>query len=651
MKIAVDASRATRAVRTGTETYARHVIERLVTLEQARGVCWTRFFQEEPGDWLAGLPAVSRRVLPRPRMWTYSALAPTLLRQGFDAIWVPSHVLPPTAPLRRIPSLVTVHDLGYEHFPAAHTLVQRAYLRLTTRYHARAATRITADSYATRRDLIQMYGADPEKISVVHLGVDHDRFRPVADPLALETVRARYHTGKRFILHVGTLQPRKNLNRLLRAFATVARELPDVTLVLAGAQGWLAGDLEESIRHLGIDERVVLPGYVAGEDLPALLSAAELFVLPSLFEGFGLPVLEAMACGTPVFTSNTSSLPEVAGDAALLVDPLDKTGIARGIHLLLTQTALRAALRERGLAQAQAFTWDRTAGQILDLLLDIAHARAPVTRQAPPVLTARSEFPSPSCPRAPASATSHARISLLGVTIHNLSWQQTLESIQEMIQRARPHQLVTVNPEFLMRARREPDFLDVLRRADLVLPDGVGLLLAARWKGQRFQTRVTGSDLVPVVAREAARQGWRLYLLGAAPGVAEAAARRLRETHPELDVIADGSDPAPDGPPDLLERIRAASPDILLVAYGAPKQDLWIDRFGKQAGVPVQIGIGGSLDFVAGVVPRAPEQWQRLGVEWLWRLKEEPWRWRRMLALPRFALLAALEAMRERLSL
>ena len=148
-------------------------------------------------------------------------------------------------------------------------------------------------------------------------------------------------------------------------------------------------------------------------------------------------------------------------------------------------------------------------------------------------------------------------------------------------------------------------------------------------------------------AVEAARRGWRLYLLGAAPGVAEEAARFMRLASPTLDVIADGSDPAPNGPPELLAHIRQAAPDILLVAYGAPKQDYWIDRFGKTTGVPVQIGIGGALDFIAGVVPRAPKPWQQLNLEWLWRLKEEPWRWRRMLALPQFALLAAWEGLSE----
>ncbi|HEX8682152.1 MAG TPA: WecB/TagA/CpsF family glycosyltransferase [Ardenticatenaceae bacterium] len=638
MNIAIDASRATRARRTGTENYARQTIERLVVAERGLGVRWTLFFQDDPGEWLADLPHVERVVLPAPRLWTYTALAPALLRLRPDAFWEPAHVLPPTVPLAGIPSLVTVHDLGYEHFPEAHTAAQRRYLQLSTRYHARAATRIAADSAATRRDLVNLYGANPAKIEVVPLGVDHTTFRPVTDPNRLAAVRQRYGTGERFLLYVGTLQPRKNLPRLVRAFASIARDFPDVTLVLAGGQGWLNDDLQREIETLGLSGRVRRPGYVEEADLPALVSAADALVFPSLFEGFGLPVLEAMACGTPVLTSNTSSLPEVAGEAAILVDPTSEHQVADGMRLLLTQPTLRAALHERGLAQAQHFTWERTADHIWNLLQVLAHPtpHTPSTAHRPPSIP-HSAFRIP-----------HSTIPLLGLPIHNLTWEATLERITEMVESGQPHQLVTVNPEFLMRAQQYAEFMEVLRRADLVLPDGVGLLLAARLRGERFQARITGSDLTPMLAAEAARRGWRLYLLGAGAGVAEEAARRLRAEHPTLNVIADGSDPAPDGPPELLVRVREAAPDILLVAYGAPKQDLWIDRFGRQMGVPVQVGIGGALDFIAGVVPRAPQGWQRLGLEWLWRLKQEPWRWQRMLALPRFLCAATVEGLKGR---
>jgi exopolysaccharide biosynthesis WecB/TagA/CpsF family protein len=619
MHIAIDASRATRAHRTGTENYARQLIERLVRAHL--DVRWTLFFRDDPQDWLADLASVERVVLPAARMWTYTALAPALARLHPDLFWEPAHVLPPTASLLGIPSLVTVHDLGYEHFPAAHTLTQRLYLQLTTRYHALAATRIIADSEATRTDLIRLYGTPPAKIKVVPLGVDHQHFQPVTDKSTLARVRQRYKTGERFILYVGTLQPRKNLERLIRAFAEIAPRFPDVNLVLAGGKGWLSDELQAVVEQSGVVPRVIKTGYVEDGDLPALLSAAELFAFPSLFEGFGLPILEAMACGTPVVTSNTSSLPEVAGNAALQVDPTNTRHIADTLDLVLRQPALRAELRRRGVAHAARFTWEQSAELIWAEMNTLV-----------------SPIPPPT------------KIPILDLPVDNLTWDDTISRIESMVEAGGVHQVTTANPEFLMRARQEPAFMDVLRRADLVLADGIGFLLAARWKRTPFHAQITGSDLTPRLACLAAEKGWHLYLLGAAPGVAELAAARLREIYPTLYVTADGSDPAPDGPPDLLARIRMARPHLLLVAYGAPKQDYWIDRFGRTTGVPVQIGIGGSLDFIAGVLPRAPEAWRRMGVEWLWRLKQEPWRWRRMLALPRFALLAAIDAMNDLIS-
>jgi N-acetylglucosaminyldiphosphoundecaprenol N-acetyl-beta-D-mannosaminyltransferase len=293
--------------------------------------------------------------------------------------------------------------------------------------------------------------------------------------------------------------------------------------------------------------------------------------------------------------------------------------------------------------RAAQFTWDRSAGDLWAQIQGVA-STAPASSEN---LQAHRGTESGQGVRGSAVSP---RIPILGLPVDNLSWEQTLARIETMVDSGSAHQIATANPEFLMRARREPDFMDVLLRADLVLPDGVGFMLASRWQGRRFEDQITGSDLTPRLAALAAAKDWHLYLLGAAPGVAALAAERLRERYPALNVTADGSDPAPDGPPALLARIRTARPDILLVAYGAPKQDYWIDRFGRTTGVPVQLGIGGSLDFVAGIVPRAPESWRKWGLEWLWRLKEEPWRWRRMLALPHFAVLAAVEAVRIRLS-
>lgn len=228
-------------------------------------------------------------------------------------------------------------------------------------------------------------------------------------------------------------------------------------------------------------------------------------------------------------------------------------------------------------------------------------------------------------------------VEILGVRVHAVTYAQTLDLMARWIAQGGPHQIATVNPEFVMAAQRDARFRSVLNAADLCVPDGVGLLWAARRLGYRLPERVTGSDLVPLTAARAAREGWRLFLLGAGPGVARRTADLLAQRNPGLAVVgvAEGS-PAEAEAEGLIEIIRSAAPDVLFVAYGAPAQDLWIARYGPRLGVPVMMGVGGAFDHIAGVRRRAPQWVQRIGLEWLFRLITQPWRWRRQLALPRF---------------
>jgi len=305
--------------------------------------------------------------MPFPRLWTHLRLSWEMARHPPDLLFVPAHVLPIVHPRR---SVVTVHDLGYLYYPEAHRLLDRLYLDLSTRYNARAATHLIADSSATKRDLSERYGVEPAKITVVYPGYDVTVFQPVRNEKAIEVVKAQYGIAGDYILFVGTLQPRKNLTRLVKTFSLSNIQYPisNIQLVIAGKKGWLYEEIFQQVEKLGLEGRVVFTGYVPEGDLPALLSGARLFVFPSLYEGFGLPVLEAMACGTPVVCSNTSSLPEVAEDAAVLVDPLDVEGLAAAIGRVLGDEELRAKLIERGFEQAREFSWDRCARETLDVL-------------------------------------------------------------------------------------------------------------------------------------------------------------------------------------------------------------------------------------------------------------------------------------------
>jgi N-acetylglucosaminyldiphosphoundecaprenol N-acetyl-beta-D-mannosaminyltransferase len=234
--------------------------------------------------------------------------------------------------------------------------------------------------------------------------------------------------------------------------------------------------------------------------------------------------------------------------------------------------------------------------------------------------------------------TPHSSLYVLGVRVDDMTTDEMLTLVEQFIAERAPHQLCTVNPEFIMAAQQDETFRQVINHAAVCLPDGIGVLWAARRLEHPLRERVAGSDMVEQIAARAARAGWRIYFLGAAPGVADKAAAILQSRYPGLVVAGTfAGSPALDEQDALVERIRSTQPDVLFVAFGAPAQDVWIARNQPRLQAPIAVGVGGAFDFIAGVSRRAPMWVQRLGLEWLHRLYCEPWRWRRQLALPRFA--------------
>jgi N-acetylglucosaminyldiphosphoundecaprenol N-acetyl-beta-D-mannosaminyltransferase len=234
--------------------------------------------------------------------------------------------------------------------------------------------------------------------------------------------------------------------------------------------------------------------------------------------------------------------------------------------------------------------------------------------------------------------------NVLGVRVDALSMDQVVSSITSMVHSGKSHQVVTVNPEFIMLAQKNLEFRTAINNASLVVPDGIGIIYASRYLGKSIPDRVTGIDLTRRIAAVAAHRGLRLFLLGAAPGVADRAAAQLRKEYPSITIAGTyAGSPRVEEEEEICSRIGEAKPHILLVAYGAPNQELWICRNKEKLRVPVAIGVGGALDFLSGVVRRAPDAIQRAGFEWLFRLFQQPWRWRRMMALPVFAVLVLLK--------
>jgi len=258
------------------------------------------------------------------------------------------------------PTVVTVHDLSFLRYPDAFRPFNRLYLSLATKLSTRRAARVIAVSESTRQDVIRLCGVLPERVVVVPNGVTAD-FQP-ADPADVAAFRHRQGLPPRFILFLGTLEPRKNLVRLIDAYAQWRRTSDGaVKLLIAGGKGWFYERIFQRVTELGLTDDVIFPGFVPGEELPWFYRAAELFVYPSWFEGFGLPVLEAMACGTPTITSTALALREVAGDAALLVDPEDTAAWTEAIGRVLGDPILATQLRAAGPARAADFSWPRTA--------------------------------------------------------------------------------------------------------------------------------------------------------------------------------------------------------------------------------------------------------------------------------------------------
>lgn len=373
MLIGIDYTSAARQ-RAGIGRYTRGLVTALLGLDH--GHQYSVFAATgglEANDWRSPIERENVRIRSLPlsddwlaRIWHRLRLPiPVEILTGpVDVFYSPDFALPPTR--RGTRTLLTVHDLSFVHHPDAFVPALRRYLERVVPRSLGRADLVLADSRHTRSDLIKLFGVRSDQVKVIYPGAD-SRFHPHVEPSEQDRLRERYDIGDTpYVLSVGTLQPRKNLARLIQAFArSQGRRHTNAKLLIAGGRGWLYDDI---LVAANAHDNVRLLGFVEEQNLPTLYRGAALFAFPSLYEGFGLPVLEAMACGVPVICSNRSSLPEVAGEAALLTNPLDVDAMSNAITRALEDSVLRAQMVDRGLAQAANFSWQQSAHQLLSAI-------------------------------------------------------------------------------------------------------------------------------------------------------------------------------------------------------------------------------------------------------------------------------------------
>lgn len=366
MRIAIDAH-SVGASLGGNETYATNLIEALAEIDQANHYTLYVTKQSALDRFINRWPNFSVKLtLPHtPVVRIPLTLSRELRRHPVDLL----HVQYTAPPFPRCPVVTTIHDLAFEHLPETFNRRSWMQLRITVRRTARTAAHVITLSEFSRQDISQTYGISPERITVTPVAAAA-RFGPVTNGAALETVRRQFGIERSYILSLGSIQPRKNLVRLIRAYGSLRQSHAEAALpqlVIAGKRGWLEAETVRAAQTSPWSRDILFTGYVPDEELPALYSGALCFVYPSYFEGFGLPVLEAMQCGVPVIAGNLTSLPEVVQDAGVLVDPFDEQAFTTAMARMIEDSSHRSRLSAGGLERAKVFKWNQTARLTLEV--------------------------------------------------------------------------------------------------------------------------------------------------------------------------------------------------------------------------------------------------------------------------------------------
>ncbi len=508
-----------------------------------------------------------------------------------------------------IETTATVHDLANFHIPGKYSRLRMFYLAHVLPFFAKRAQHLVAVSEATKTDMVKFWHCREEDVTVLYNGLVVNQLGGLVVkemPFNHPTIQPPSHQT---ILYISRIEhPGKNHVRLIEAYGKLPREIAEAhPLVIAGADWKDAEVVHEAAKKSAHADLIRFTGFVDAADMPRLWAEAGFYVFPSLFEGFGLSLIEAMDRGIPCACSNNGSLGEIAGDVAITFDPYDVDSIAEALRGLLSETReAREARVARGREWIKRYSWEDHAKGIARLLGQIRVAR------------------------------------LFGIPVARVSETEAVERVVAMAKGRgsgrRAAFVATLNVDFVANAVSgwpfggNDELWGYLRKADFVTADGMPIVLLSKLLRRPIPERVTGADMVPRICRRCAEEGMSVYVLGGDRDAVAAAFEKLKTESCELKVA--GIDPAfvklDEEQPDIVARINAAKPNVLFVALGNPKQELWMGRNAAKLDVGAMIGIGGTFNFLAGRVKRAPKWMQKSGLEWIYRIIQEPGRlWRR----------------------
>jgi len=359
--IGVDASRSNVLQKTGTEYYSYEIISRMVLSEKDN----FRLYSKTPLQYIKNKPNIQTKVMRFPKLWSQFRLSFEIINHPPSVLFEPAHTIPIFHGKKTV---VTLHDVGFKYFPELYTPLERFYHNFSMSFSIKHATKIIAISQNTKNDLVKLYNADPKKITIIYHGYDTEKYRPLEPK---EVVPPEIAKLGKYIYFIGRLEAKKNIVNLIKAYGVLRQNAKiDHKLILAGRPGYEFENISQEIEKLpaNIKKDVIMPGYILDELAPMYLRAADLFAWPTYFEGFGMPLVEAMACNVPIVASNTTSTPEVLGNAGLMCDPNDYNTFASNMQKVILEPKLRLDLIEKGRSRLHLFNWQNATKQTLDVI-------------------------------------------------------------------------------------------------------------------------------------------------------------------------------------------------------------------------------------------------------------------------------------------